>query len=162
MILVTGGSGFVGASLLSQLASTRPGDVRASVRRDVRLPEGVRAVSVDSLSAQTQWADAVRDVRVVVHCAARAHVMREPQASADAAFHEVNVEGTLNLAQQAAAAGVRRFIYLSSVKVHGERTQPNQPFTEADAPAPEDAYGKSKAESEIRLTELAHEWACNL
>jgi nucleoside-diphosphate-sugar epimerase len=110
---------------------------------------------VGAINGKTKWQSALRGVCTVVHCAARAHVMREHAAKTLAAYHDVNVEGTLNLAKQAAAAGVMRFVFISSIKVNGEATASDQSFTEHDTPAPEDAYGQSKAVAEHALLALS-------
>lgn len=94
------------------------------------------------------------DVDVVIHCAARAHIMKDEMADPLAEYRKVNVDGSMNLARQALEAGLRRFIYISSVKVNGESTNGRLPFTEKDIPAPEDAYGISKLEAEQALIEL--------
>jgi nucleoside-diphosphate-sugar epimerase len=91
----------------------------------------------------------------VVHLAARVHVMHDTASDPLSAFRSVNVQGTLNLARQAAAAGVKRFVFISSVKVNGESTQPGHAFTETDAPNPQDAYGLSKFEAEQGLRQIA-------
>lgn len=93
----------------------------------------------------------------MIHAAARAHIMQEEALDPLAEYRRVNVEGTLNLARQAAAAGVRRFVFISSIKVNGEATAPGSPFTADDAPAPKDAYGLSKAEAEAQLKQVAQE-----
>jgi nucleoside-diphosphate-sugar epimerase len=156
MILVTGATGFVGAALVARLA--REGtQTRACVRRDdAATPDGVHMVQVGGgLTADTDWSRALIGVSVVVHAAARVHVMDDTAADPLTEFRRVNVEGTLNLARQAAAAGVRRFVFISSIKVNGESTLPEQPFTPDDKPAPLDAYGVSKMEAEQGLRELA-------
>ena len=107
---------------------------------------------IDGLS---NWTDALSGVKVVVHLAARVHIMRDEAADPLAEFRRVNVEGTLNLARQAAEAGVRRFVYLSSIKVNGEQTLLGKPFTEQDLPTPLDPYGMSKYEAEEGLRKLA-------
>jgi nucleoside-diphosphate-sugar epimerase len=94
---------------------------------------------------------------VVIHTAARAHIMKDEVPDPLAEYRKVNVDGTLNLARQAAEAGVRRFVFISSIKVNGEQTPVNQPFTAEDASAPEDAYGVSKMEAEQGLQALAAE-----
>lgn len=110
------------------------------------------------MGAQTDWARVLEQgVDVVVHCAARAHVMHDELANPLTEYRRVNVQGTENLARQAAAAGVRRFVFISSVKVNGEATQPGQPFTPADAPAPQDDYGLSKHEAEQALWQVARD-----
>jgi nucleoside-diphosphate-sugar epimerase len=98
----------------------------------------------------------IRDA-TVIHAAARAHIMKDEVADPLAEYRRVNVDGTLNLARQAAAAGVKRFIFISSIKVNGEQTPLGQPFTADDTPAPEDAYGISKWEAEQGLQQLATE-----
>lgn len=109
------------------------------------------------LSAETDWMVALRSVDQIVHLAARVHVMNDKSTDTFAEFRRVNVEGTANLAHQAAAAGVRRFVYLSSIKVNGEFTEIRRPFTADDTPAPEDPYGVSKHEAEQALRQIAVE-----
>lgn len=155
-ILVTGASGFVGRALCHTLSAQSAFATRGTVRvADTPLPPGVQAVTVSDLHATTDWAVALVDADVVVHAAARVHVMKEDAADSLAEFRRVNVDGTLNLARQAAAAGVRRFIFISSIKVNGEASQPGSPLRADDAPAPQDAYGLSKYEAEQALRQLA-------
>ncbi len=149
-VLVTGGNGFVGSALVAALARLgRP------VRPAMRAASGAGAVAVGAIGPATDWAAALAGVECVVHAAARVHVLQEAAADPLAAFREVNVAGTRRLAEQAAAAGVRRLVYLSSVKVHGERTAPGSPFAADDPPAPEDAYALSKWEAEQALAQVA-------
>jgi nucleoside-diphosphate-sugar epimerase len=112
---------------------------------------------VPGLDDETDWSLALQGIDVVIHAAARAHVMGEDARDPFAEYRRVNVQGTSNLARQAAAAGVRRFLFISSIKVNGESTLPDRPFTAEDAPAPEDAYGISKAEAETELRRIAQE-----
>ncbi|WP_454722540.1 MULTISPECIES: UDP-glucose 4-epimerase family protein [Cupriavidus] len=155
MILVTGATGFIGSALVGKLA--REGvPVRACIRRShAAMPEGVQVARVDGLSVETDWSEALSGVTVVVHAAARVHVMHDNAADPLEAFRSINVEGTLSLARQAAAAGVKRFVFLSSIKVNGEATQPGTPFRADDTPAPLDPYGVSKMEAEQGLREIA-------
>ena len=103
----------------------------------------------------TPWIEALSRVDLVIHLAARVHILRDNTLDPMAAFRSVNVDGTLNLARQAADAGVKRFVFVSSAKVNGESTQPHRPFTEADIPNPQDAYSLSKHEAEQGLQKLA-------
>ncbi|RII27935.1 MAG: NAD-dependent dehydratase [Geobacter sp.] len=154
-LLITGATGFVGTALLERLGRETC-QVRAAVlagERTDHLPETVEKVVVQSLSDTTVYADALRGVDVVVHLAARVHVMNEDAADPLAEFRRVNVAGTENLTRQAAAAGVRRLVFLSSVKVNGEGRV--VPYTEDDPPAPEDPYGVSKLEAENVLRKVA-------
>jgi len=145
-VLVTGATGFVGRVLCDALA--RAGyRVRAAVRDVSRAPLCVdEPMTIGDLGVANQWLPLLRDVDSVVHLAARAHVLGDPAANAHL-YREVNAAGTLNLATQAADAGVRRFILLSSVKVNGESTR-DRPFSADDEPQPRDAYGESKWEAE--------------
>lgn len=146
-VLVTGANGFVGQALRAQLAA-RGQVVKAAVRRP--LPAGI---VVGELGAETVWSVALADCDAVVHLAARVHVMRDGAADPLAAFRAVNVEGTLNLARQAARAGVKRFVFLSSIKVNGEGR--DEPYGEADSATPVDPYAISKWEAEQGLREIA-------
>jgi len=115
----------------------------------------VEPFTVGELSRETAWGAALAGVHVVIHTAARVHVMNETADNSLDEFRRVNVQGTLNLARQAAAAGVRRFIFISSIKVNGELSRPGQALTADDVPAPQDPYGVSKHEAEQGLFELA-------
>jgi len=153
MILVTGATGFVGGALVRRLATDRSlKDVVAAVRRkDKLLPERVQQILIGDLSSTTDWSTALQGINVVVHCAARVHVMKDDAKDILQAYREVNVNGTLNLARQASHAGVSRFLYISSIKVNGDETQPDQPFTADDEAVPLDPYGVSKLEAEQGL-----------
>ena len=110
----------------------------------------------------TDWTATLQGKEVVLHAAARAHIMNDTAADPLTEFRKVNVVGTLNLARQAAEAGVKRFIFISSIKVNGEQTALGMPFTGEDAPAPEDPYGVSKLEAEQGLQQLARETGMEL
>jgi UDP-glucose 4-epimerase len=157
MILVTGATGFVGSALIKRLVADSPARrlVVAVRKADLVWSEQVSVSLVGDLLADTDWSAALKGVQEVVHSAARVHVMADKSADPLAEFRRVNVDGTLNLARQAAVAGVRRFVFVSSVKVNGEATLQGQAFTERDAPAPQDPYGQSKHEAELSLRQLA-------
>ena len=158
MIAVTGAAGFVGAALCGELYS-RGFAVRSVVRslHSAEPASGVEQIAVSNLDAATDWSSALRGVDCVIHCAARAHVMHETEADALAAYRSVNVDGSRRLAEQAAAAGVRRLVYLSSIKVNGESTDGlPRPFgARNDEVNPEDSYGVSKWEAEQALWAVA-------
>jgi nucleoside-diphosphate-sugar epimerase len=154
--LVTGANGFVGYALCARLR--RDGVyVRGAVRSLSSQPDDFETVAIGSLSSVTDWTEALKDVGLVVHLAARVHVMNDKSPDPLAEFRRVNVEGTAALARQASAAGVRRFVFLSSVKVNGEFTEQGQPYTADDVPAPEDPCGISKHEAEQLLRQIAAE-----
>lgn len=155
-ILVTGASGFVGGTLLTRLHNEAGVHLRGAVRRaETLLPEGVELALVGDLGAGTEWGHALENVQGVVHTAARVHVMRDATADALMEYRRVNVAGTLKLARQAAENGVRRFVFISSIKVNGEETPPDRPYTADDVPAPLDPYGVSKHEAERVLLQVA-------
>ena len=155
LTLITGTTGFVGSGVVARLAGEGV-ETLACVRGDmVSMPEGVRVVRVAELTADTDWRQVLAGAKSVIHLAARVHVMHDTEADPINTFRAVNVEGTLNLARQAAAAGVKRFVFISSVKVNGECTQPGRAFSEADTPNPQDDYGLSKFEAEQGLRQLS-------
>lgn len=154
-VFVTGATGFVGAALVEQLASAHDYQVQALVRRDgVMLPPNVLAVKAGSDYLVT-GALTLKGVHTLVHCAARVHVMCDASSDPLTEYRRVNVDGTLKLAEQAVSAGVKRFIFISSIKVNGEATRLGKPYTADDTPAPCDPYGVSKREAEDRLKALA-------
>lgn len=149
-LFVTGLKGWVAAAAATQ-ACARGHLVAGSVRR----PAGPGTVLIKDLDGSTDWAGALAGHDAVLHLAARVHIMDDPAADPLSAFRAVNTAGTLNLASQAAAAGVRRFVFVSSIKVNGESTMPGQAFHHNDPPAPQDPYGISKREAEDGLREIA-------
>ena len=141
-LLITGANGFVGSALCAKAKETF--SIIAATRAEV-----------GEIDKHTDWQTLLQGVDVVVHLAARVHIMNDNSKDPLNDFRLVNVEGTLNLAQQAVQAGVKRFIFISSIKVNGESTLLGQPFTADDAPNPQDAYGQSKYEAELALKQLA-------
>ncbi|MEP6729707.1 MAG: SDR family oxidoreductase [bacterium] len=157
-VLVTGASGFIGCAVVARAVSDESLLLRAAARHAMSsLPTRAQVVRVGDLDETTDWSRALADVQVVVHAAARVHVMHDTSSDPLAEFRRVNVAGTLRLAREAALAGVRRFVFLSSVKVNGEQTLAGHPFTADETPAPADAYGISKHEAELALRQLADE-----
>lgn len=148
---MTGASGFVGKHLVHALIGH---EISAVGRTNV---PGADHFFQKNIDTNVDYSDCFDGVDVVVHCAARVHIMRDESLDPLTEYRKVNVDGTLNLARQAAEAGIKRFIYLSSIKVNGESTTGCSPFTYSDNPAPEDAYGISKLEAEIGLKKLAAE-----
>jgi nucleoside-diphosphate-sugar epimerase len=150
--LVTGANGFVGTALCDVLRQQN-WEVRRALRT-ANSSGSVDDVVIGDIGPQTDWRGAISGVDIVIHLAARTHVMRDSTAEPLAEYRRINVEGTQSLAQVAQAAGVRRFIFLSSIKVNGETTT-LRPYSETDAPCPEDAYGVSKREAELALSAAA-------
>jgi nucleoside-diphosphate-sugar epimerase len=129
--------------------------VRAAVRSSTKQVENSESVSVGEINADTNWTDALRGINVVIHLAARVHVMNDHAVDPLDELRKVNVDGAVNLARQAAKAGVQRYIFISSIKVNGEGALLGQPYTAENQPAPIDAYGISKREAEDALRQLA-------
>jgi nucleoside-diphosphate-sugar epimerase len=153
-ILITGANGFVG-SALSMRALSEGLAVHGATRSKVILNSGIKPYVVGEINSQTNWSKALLGCTHVIHTAARVHVKVDSNEEELQEFRKVNVEGTLSLASQAIAAGVKRFVFISSIKVNGESTPKGHPFTDTDAPSPIDPYGISKMEAEIALKELA-------
>lgn len=152
-ILLTGATGFVGGALKQRILTDEQYALTIAVRRAVDIPSCVRSVQVADINAETDWTDALRGLDVVIHCAARAHVLFESAADPLVEFRKTNVDGALTLAQQALAAGVKRFVFISSIGVNAGSTHAH-PFTENDALSPHAPYAVSKLEAEIALQEL--------
>jgi nucleoside-diphosphate-sugar epimerase len=150
IVAVTGANGFVGGALCRTLLE-RNIAVRALTRSS---NSGDAAHAVGDLGPETNWGRRLQGVDCVVHCAARVHMLNDDDPAPLQAFRRVNVEGSRSLALAAAAAGVRRLVFVSSLKVHGEHTAPGHPFSSDLPPQPEDAYGISKWEAEQALQEV--------
>ena len=157
-ILITGASGFVGSALLKHFNGVGCYNIVAGLRRGFPdMPAGVEGCHIGDIGSENAWIKTLSNVDIVIHAAARNHVMNEAVTDPLAEFRQVNVEGTLNLARQAAFAGVKRFIFISSVKVHGETNPLESSFTEADPCNPKEPYAVSKYEAEQGVTEIAEE-----
>lgn len=156
-VALSGASGFVGTRLLNDLL-TSGHQVTAILRnKSSAIDSRAQLALVSDFRSSHDLSRLLQGHEAFVHCAARVHVMSDLSSDPLAEFREVNVEGTLNLARQAASAGVRRFIFISSIKVNGESTSAGRPFTPSDLPAPEDPYGISKQEAEHALMQLVSE-----
>mgnify|MGYP001280102118 CR=1 FL=1 len=150
-ILITGATGFIGGFLIPEL---KEHSIRLISRNDI---PGQLHHFKKELSPTENFEDCLNGVDVVIHTAARVHQMNEPLSNSLSKYMETNYLGTLNLADQAAKMGVKRFIFLSSIKVNGEKTFPERPFKYDDPRAGEDPYGKSKSEAELGLLKIACE-----
>ena len=157
-VLVTGATGLVGSAVLQALHSRTGSAARGAVRNGVEATVGSAGpiwTPVGDIGPACDWSQALADMRHVIHTAARVHIMRDAATDPLAEFRKVNVGGTVSLARQSAAAGVRRFILLSSIKVNGEQTEPGHAFASDDEPNPQDAYAISKHEAEVGLRAIA-------
>ncbi|OYQ77607.1 hypothetical protein B9T12_06490 [Wohlfahrtiimonas chitiniclastica] len=154
-IVITGANGFVGNALFNHLLQNPLYNVLAVARNISQLPLN-NAIQITDLSTGTNW-DAIFNEKIdtIIHCAAKVHVMNDTSMDPLTEFRKVNVDGTLKLAQEAIKNGVRRFIFISSIKVNGEETAIGKPFKSTDLPHPSDPYGISKHEAEQALLQLA-------
>lgn len=163
-LLITGTTGFIGSHLMEQTLRKKY-DVTAIARVEKIAECQLLDVNIDNndtlnwhageLRADYDWLTSLQYIDCIIHCAARVHVMNENNDDPLAAFRAVNTQGTLRLAQQAAESGVKRFIFISSIKVNGESTEIGSPFTPHDNHIPSDQYGLSKYEAEVGLREIA-------
>ncbi|MCY9864473.1 SDR family oxidoreductase [Vibrio coralliirubri] len=153
-LLVTGSTGFVGSRVV-ELARKRDWAVIPVMRKQIE--PLTNSLVVPSIDASTDWSGAFEGVDCVVHCAARVHQMNETEQDALIAYRDINTLGTLNLAKQAAEVGVKRFVFVSSIKVNGELSEPNLPFEPNLKNTPQDPYGLSKYEAEVELAKLSKE-----
>ncbi|QTE85275.1 UDP-glucose 4-epimerase family protein [Shewanella algae] len=150
-VLLTGVTGFVGKHVLEVLPNAKV------IGRHRPQSVDVANFHESSIDSNSDYSDAFDEILVVVHIAARVHVMNDKSVDPLGEFREVNTAGTMNLARQAVKAGVKRFIFVSSIKVNGESTLIDRPFTGNDVRNPKDFYGQSKAEAEEQLLALAKE-----
>ncbi|MBX5022175.1 UDP-glucose 4-epimerase family protein [Rhizobium lentis] len=151
--LVTGAAGFAGSPLVKRLQAEKICDLVVTTRSQTSaFPPDIRHFPIE-ITESSDWAAALEGVDVIIHLAARVHIMNDHAADPLAEFRRVNTAATLNLAEQAARAGVKRFVFVSTIKVNGEEN--DRPFRHDDAPKPIDPYGISKLESEIGLREIA-------
>jgi nucleoside-diphosphate-sugar epimerase len=158
-ILVTGATGFIGQILMKQLLACESFNVIAALRA-TNIIDSSRFTVVGDLTETTDWSSALVDQQVVIHAAARAHIMRDESIDPLTEYRRVNVRGTLNLARQAAKAGVKRFIFISSIGVNGNTN--TRPFTERDTPKPTELYAQSKWEGEQGLFEIQYQTGMEL
>ena len=159
-LLITGANGFVGRALsLEAIAGGL--HVRAASRSYSSFPAAIECVLVGDIDKSTDWHDALRGCDAVVHLAARAHVMHDTTSDPLVEYRSINVDGTLNLARQAVQAGVRRFVFMSSIGVNGAQTF-GKPFSAHDAAAPHSPYTVSKHEAEVGLRVLASQTGLEL
>jgi nucleoside-diphosphate-sugar epimerase len=159
-ILVTGAAGFVGTALVVELSKQGYKTIAAVRNTSARLPASIPQVATGNLSGKTDWLESLKHTDIVIHCAARAHIFKDKSADPMAEYLKVNSDATLNLASQAAHAGVKRFIFVSTIGVFGSESM--KPLTETDAVNPETYYAISKYQAEQSLLALAQQTAMEI
>jgi len=152
-ILITGQNGFIGKSLFD-LLKQQGHQVRGTVRNEKKIEEGLDIMTVGDIGSTTDWSTTLKDIETVIHLANRAHVLNDQVSDPLTIFREVNVAGTIHLAKQALESKVKRFIFISSIKVNGEKTDEHS-FSVEDRPNPQDPYAISKLEAENALREIS-------
>ena len=157
-IFITGATGFIGRQIISVLSTHSQFTLVAAIRSvNNTFSNNIKTVKVDDLGPDNSWGDELDSVDVIIHTAARVHIMNETSIDPLSEFRRVNLQGTINLAHQAAEAGVKRFIFLSSIKVNGESNFLNLPYTDIDPSSPVDPYAISKFETEEALYKISKE-----
>lgn len=151
-LLITGANGFLASNLIRQLNGGF--DLTLVGRNDLSFPSNHQFFK-KNINVSTNYSGCFDSVDCIIHSAARVHIMNESSSDPLQEFRDVNTLGTLNFARQAVEAGVKRFIFISSIKVNGEATSSDKPFTSNDVCAPDDFYGKSKSEAELELMQLS-------
>lgn len=157
VVFLTGGNGFIGSALIERLVKDSQYQIIASTRRETKIVnKSVKFVTINTIDENSNWLPYLTDVKVIIHTAARVHMMKDTSINPLDEYRKVNVEGTLNLARQAVEKGVKRFIFISSVKVNGESTDSfHKAFLPEDKANPIDSYGISKFEAEVGLKEIS-------
>lgn len=158
-ILITGASGFVGQAFLKRVLDEKQYLPVVAVRQKIEHNPAIEQILIDDLTT-ADWSSALQNVNIVVHIAGRAHIMDKNDANAQKKYHALNTEATLALAKQALGAGVKRFVFISSITVNGQST--TKPFTELDKPSPQAGYALSKYEAEQALQTLTANTAMEL
>ena len=153
--LITGSNGFIGSFILNNYIYNKEISFRAVFRGSEQLPQTKDKIFIENIDSETNWKAALEGIDSILHLAGRAHIVKDTPLNPSSEYKSVNVDGTLNLAQQAISAGVKRFIYLSSIKVNGEETPYGESFKPDDNPSPIDEYGKSKFETERQLIKIS-------
>jgi nucleoside-diphosphate-sugar epimerase len=154
-IVLTGATGFVGSAVLKKLVELNHSTTVVRRSPSTKNDKKSNEIIINSIDSKTDWKDSLSGADVIIHCAARVHVMNEKSEDPLFEFREVNLKGTLNLAEQAIKSDVKRFVFISTIKVGGESSETGHPLTEKMAHIPEDPYGLSKYEAEQALSKLA-------